>query len=281
MEESAASQYLPYVALINLLLVSSALIVGTWLLTRTRLHTGVPEGRQNMAEGIMDFFYGQAQKIHRKETTPAVAGFLATCFLLILLSNAVAMFPIPYINYPPTAFFSITLGLALCAVIGSLALSGVFNGMKATLRHLVWPNPLQIISEITDVLSLSLRLFGNIAGEYLTLVLVSSAIAIGIPLILHVLGLIPTFVQALVFTLLTASFIAGALERHSAEEANVQATAEEAAAEPAGDTVAVEPAGSETIAQSVASTVEKTGPAAETSGETDPAITAQGIEPAH
>ena len=47
----------------------------------------------------------------------AVAGFLATCFLLILLSNAVAMFPIPYINYPPTAFFSITLGLAVLGIV--------------------------------------------------------------------------------------------------------------------------------------------------------------------
>ena len=179
-------------------------------------YADVPEGRQNMAEGIMDFFYGQARRIDRTETTPAVAAFLATCFLLILLSNAVGIMPIPLVNYPPTAYFSITLGLALCAVVGTLALSGAFNGIKATLKHLVWPNPLQIISEFTDVLSLSLRLFGNIAGEYLTLVLVTSAVAVGIPLILHVLGLIPTFVQALVFTLLTASFIAGALERHAA-----------------------------------------------------------------
>jgi F-type H+-transporting ATPase subunit a len=95
--------------------------------------------------------------------------------------------------------------------------------MGATLKHLVWPNPLQIISEITDVLSLSLRLFGNIAGEYLTLVLVTGAIAVGIPLILHVLGLIPTFVQALVFTLLTASFISGALAKHE----HAQESAEE------------------------------------------------------
>ena len=68
------------------------------------------------------------------------------------------------------------------------------------------------------MLSLSLRLFGNIGGEYMTVVLVTSAIAVGIPLILHVLGLIPAFVQALVFTLLTASFIANALEHHEARE---------------------------------------------------------------
>lgn len=221
MEHAAeASQYLPYVALVNLVLVAGALLLGTWLLARTKMSPDVPQGRQNVAEGIMDFFYGQARKINRDEVTPAVAAFLATCFLLILLSNAVAMFPVPFVNYPPTAYFSITLGLALSAVLGTLALSGVFNGIAATLKHLVWPNPLQLISEVTDVLSLSLRLFGNIAGEYLTIVLVTGAIAVGIPLILHVLGLIPTFVQALVFTLLTASFISGALAKHEhAEEA--------------------------------------------------------------
>jgi F-type H+-transporting ATPase subunit a len=264
------------VALINLILVSGALVLGGWLLARTKLHAGVPEGRQNVAEGIMDFFYGQARKLHRTETTRAVAGFLATCFLLILLSNAVAMFPIPYVNYPPTAFFSITLGLALSAVVGTLVLSGAFNGLKATAKHLVWPNPLQIISEITDVLSLSLRLFGNIAGEYLTLVLVTSAIAIGIPLILHVLGLIPTFVQALVFTLLTASFIAGALEQHAAEEDAVEATAEEAAEEAVAEIQAEEGETAEATAAE-----DKAGPATGTTGVTDPAINARGAEPVH
>ena len=281
MDGEALQEGLPYIVVINLTLASLLLIVLGAVLARGTLTTGVPGKRQNFAEWVMDFFVGKAHGMGGRRIVTTVAPFLATCFLLILVANAIGMLPIPVLNYPPTAFFGVTLGLALCAVLGTLVLSGVFNGIARTLKHLVWTNPLQIISEITDVLSLSLRLFGNIAGEYLTLVLVSSAIAIGIPLILHVLGLIPTFVQALVFTLLTASFIAGALERHSAEEANVQATAEEAAAEPAGDAVAVEPAGSEAIAQSVASTVETTGPATETSGETDPAITAQGIEPAH
>lgn len=224
MESGGIAEYLPYVALINLVLVAIALLLGTWLLTRKKMTPNVPEGRQNMAEGIMDYFYGQARRIDRDETTAGVAAFLATCFLLILLSNAVGIMPIPLVNYPPTAYFSITLGLALSAVVGTLVLSGAFNGVKATLKHLVWPNPLQIISEFTDVFSLSLRLFGNIAGEYLTVVLVTSAVAVGIPLILHVLGLIPTFVQALVFTLLTASFIAGALEKHGhAEQAEESA----------------------------------------------------------
>jgi F-type H+-transporting ATPase subunit a len=72
---------------------------------------------------------------------------------------------------------------------------------------------------VSDVVSLSLRLFGNIGGEHMMLVLVMSAVPYGIPLILHVLGFIPAFVQALVFTLLTTSFVAGVIHKKHEEEA--------------------------------------------------------------
>ena len=70
-------------------------------------------------------------------------------------------------------------------------------------------------------MSLSLRLFGNIAGEYMTVALVLLVVPFGIPLILHALGLIPAFVQALVFTLLTTSFLANAVhhEERKAKDA--------------------------------------------------------------
>ena len=92
----------------------------------------------------------------------------------------------------------------------------------------MWPNPLQWVSELTDIMSLSLRLFGNIAGEFLTVALVFTVVPWGIPLILHALGLIPSFVQALVFTLLTASFLANALHVDEKKPAPVAETDESA-----------------------------------------------------
>lgn len=215
MEEGAHDAielYLRYISLINLVVVATALVAGGALLARRRFTAGVPEGRQNVAEWIMDFFVRKGREMGDTRVVKAVAPFLATCFLLILFSNLLGMLPVPVLNNPPTAFYSVPLGLALCAVFGTLLVSGAFNGVVAALKHLVWPNPLQLVSEATDVLSLSLRLFGNIGGEHMTFVLVSSSVAVGIPLILHVLGLIPAFVQALVFTLLTASFVSGVLE---------------------------------------------------------------------
>jgi F-type H+-transporting ATPase subunit a len=225
---SAIQAATPYIVAFNFVVAGLILVAVGRLLGRGELTAGVPKGRQLFAEFVMGFFVTRAHEVGEGRIVRVVAPFLATCFLLILVSNLFIVIPLPLLNHPPTAYFSVTLGLAICAVAGTLVISGVLNGAGKAMTHLVWPNPLQLISEFTDVLSLSLRLFGNIGGEYMTLVLVSQAVVFGIPLILHVLGLIPAFVQALVFTLLTTSFIAGAVH-HEHEET------EEAAAERAGE----------------------------------------------
>lgn len=201
--------------IINSLLVAIALVAaGAWL-ARGELSPTAPGVRQNLGESVLSFFVGKARGIahgdNHDRIMRLVTPLLATFFLFIIVSNLLAMIPIPIVNRPPTSHFSVTLALALTAVLSTLVLSAVLKGTGKTLMHLVWPNPLQWVSEITDVMSLSLRLFGNIAGEYMTVALVIIVVPWGIPLILHALGLIPAFVQALVFTLLTTSFLANAL----------------------------------------------------------------------
>jgi len=209
------------IIVVNSLLVAVGLVlVGAWL-ARGDLSVMSPDKRQNMGEYVLQFFVGKARGMAHGEKRDRImslaAPLLATLFLFILASNLFGMLPIPIVNRPPTSHFSVTLALALCAVIGTLAVSSAVKGAGKTVKHLFWPNPLQWVSEITDVLSLSLRLFGNIAGEYMTLALVVLVVPIGIPLILHAIGLIPAFVQALVFTLLTASFLANALHVEEAK----------------------------------------------------------------
>lgn len=214
-EETVIAANMAYIVVVNTLIVSAVLILGgRFLVRRSALTAGVPDARQNVGEFVLDFFVKKARDMGDRDVVLKVAPFLATCFLFIFVSNLMGMIPLPLLNNPPTSFFAVPLGLALCAVGGTLIISGVMNGLLGAVKHLFWPNPLQWISEVTDVLSLSLRLFGNIGGEHMTLVLVTSSVAVGIPLILHVLGLIPAFVQALVFTLLTASFIAGVIHKH-------------------------------------------------------------------
>jgi len=204
-----------WVVMVNALIVSVVLVVTGRFLARGRLTSGIPEGRQAAGEFAVDFFVRKARGMtaghDRSRIVGTVTPFLGTFFFFILLCNLFVLVPIPIVNRPPTSFFSVTLALALSAVVGNLLLAARFKGPGGALKHLFWPNPMQWVSEFTDVLSLSLRLFGNIGGEYMTLVLVAAVVPVGIPLILHVLGLIPSFVQALVFTLLTASFLASAI----------------------------------------------------------------------
>jgi F-type H+-transporting ATPase subunit a len=224
------------VVMVNSAVVGGALIAaGAWL-AHGKLSANEPTRRQHTGEAALAFFVGKAEDMapqgEKRETViKIVVPFLAAFFMFIVASNMLVVFPFPVINRPPTSHYSVTLTLALLSVIGTLGISARVRGVGASIKHLFWPNPLQWVSEITDVLSLSLRLFGNIAGEYMTLVLVSGTIFVGIPLILHALGVIPAFVQALVFTLLTSSFIAGAIAHEEKKPKKAKAAEEPAAVE--------------------------------------------------
>lgn len=224
------------VVMVNSAVVGAALVgVGAWL-AHGRLSATEPTRRQHTGEAALAFFVGKAEGMapdgeKRERVIRIVAPFLAAFFMFIIASNLIAVFPVPVLNRPPTSHFSTTLTLALLSVAGTLLISARVRGVGATFKHLFWPNPLQWVSEITDVLSLSLRLFGNIAGEYMTLVLVSLYAYIGIPLVLHALGVIPAFVQALVFTLLTSSFIASAIQ-HEEKKAKETQESEEPGSSP-------------------------------------------------
>jgi len=205
----AIRHLLPYIVIVNFALVALVLIALAFITTRRAL-TEVPDGLQNAAEFVLEWFVRLARDM-RPDGVPVIAPFLASLFLFILFSNLLCILSIPVINIPPTAYYSGPLTLALIAMIGITVLSSRFKGIAGSLKHLFWPNPLQIISQIGDTLSLSLRLFGNIGGEFLVVLLVTKAAPYGIPLVIHALGLIPAFIQPMVFTLLTANFLAEAV----------------------------------------------------------------------
>jgi F-type H+-transporting ATPase subunit a len=200
---------MPYVVIFNFSLVALVLIALAFVTTRRKL-AEVPNTIQNVAEYVLEWFVRQARDM-RPDGVSVIAPFLASLFLFILFSNLLSVVSFPIINIPPTSYYSGTLTLALIAILGITLISARFNGVFSALKHLFWPNPLQIISEVGHILSLSLRLFGNIGGEFMVAMLVAKAAPYGIPLIIHALGLIPAFIQPLVFTLLTTNFLAEAI----------------------------------------------------------------------
>jgi len=226
----------PYIVIFNFALVALVLIVLALVTTR-RKPSEVPDTIQNVAEYVLEWFVQQARDM-RPDGVSVIAPFLASLFLFIFCSNLLSVLSFPVINIPPTSYYSGTLTLALIAVFGVTVISARFKGAFSALKHLFWPNPLQIISEVGHTLSLSLRLFGNIGGEFMVALLVTAAAPYGIPLIIHFLGLIPAFIQPLVFTLLTANFLAEAI--HAGENKSQKEKRQEV---PSVETPSSEPTG--------------------------------------
>jgi F-type H+-transporting ATPase subunit a len=210
----ALREALPHVVIANAVIVALLLMGLAAAIARLKLEE-VPGPLQNAVERGFEWFVGLAREV-RPDGVAAIAPFLASLFAFILFSNLLAVLPLPLLQIPPTAYYGATLALALIGTLGVVALGARFKGVAGAVRHLLWPNPLQLVSEASHVLSLSLRLFGNIGGELLVAMLVAATVPYGVPLIIHILGLVPAVVQPVVFTLLLSSFLAEAV--HDAPE---------------------------------------------------------------
>lgn len=125
----------------------------------------------------------------------------------------------------PSADLNMTLAMALITFTIVQFAGIAAHGVVGRIKHMAdpwWIFPIELISELSRIISLSFRLFGNIfAGEVLVTVMVSMAAAIKIaiiplalPTIFLFLEVLFGFVQALVFSLLTLIYIALAAAGH-------------------------------------------------------------------
>lgn len=124
-----------------------------------------------------------------------------------------------------TSDFNTTLALALISAIATHGLGIYFTGVKDYLARWFSLNPinlyvglLELISEVTKVVSLSFRLFGNIYAGEIALHTISNLVAFIVPLPFLLLESIVSFVQALVFSVLTLVFMSMMTTPHHAEE---------------------------------------------------------------
>lgn len=193
----------------------------------TRHMTAVPRGWQNFWEWVTQVFRSFAVSVMGPEGEKHVV-LLATSFIYIFSLNVFGLIPG---CLSPTSSLNMTVALALvifCAVH--------YYGFRAHgwryLGH--FANPLHIISELAKPVSLSLRLFGNIFGEDTVVAELSKLAAqilhaIYIPIPFHLLmvafAIFGAFIQALIFTMLSAVYIslATAHESHGSHEQHAEA----------------------------------------------------------
>ena len=190
------------------------LILGALLLIRgIRL---VPKKGQSALEVII----GGLEDFMVEITGPegrAFFPFIATIFLYILISNLLGLVPG---FFSPTANYNTTLSLAICTFVLTHIIGIKYHGMKYVRHFLgpVWPlAPLMLIIELIGhfarIMSLSIRLFGNIFGKEKVLGILFGLAGFALaPLPILFLGILVSFIQALVFMLLSIVYFAGAME---------------------------------------------------------------------
>jgi F-type H+-transporting ATPase subunit a len=191
------------------------LIVGGFLLTRKiKL---VPGKGQNLVEaivgGLEDFTVGITGPEGK-----AFFPYIATIFLYILFSNLIGLIPG---FYSPTASLNTTLSMAICTFILTHAIGIKYHGAKY-FKHFIGPIPvlapfmiiIELIGHFARVLSLSIRLFGNIFGKETVLGILFGLAGLYLALaeFVLILGVLVSLIQALVFALLSIIYFASAME---------------------------------------------------------------------
>jgi F-type H+-transporting ATPase subunit a len=201
----------------ELLVVLILLVI--FLLVRSRISVEAPGPLQHIFEMGEEFVSHQSEEIighHSERFTP----FLFALGLFILLCNLIGLVP----GFKsPTATPAVPLGLAMIAWFyyhwqgirkqGVLTYAKHFTGPMPVLAPLMIP--IEIISHIARMMSLTIRLYANIfAGDLVTLVFLS-LIPIGVPVIFLGLHLFVSLLQAYIFVLLATVYLAGAVaEEH-------------------------------------------------------------------
>jgi len=187
------------------------LALGSKLITR-EISTGLERGRwQNLLEIIVIAIEKQIEEVGLSYPRRYL-GFLATLFLFLAMAALCTIIP----GYqPPTGSLSTTVALALCVFV-AVAFFGVQErGLGAYLKSYAQPTPIMlpfnIISEVSRTLALAVRLFGNMMSGAMILGILLTITPFVFPIVMTALGLLTGMVQAYIFSVLAAVYIAAAI----------------------------------------------------------------------
>ena len=187
------------------------LAVGSKLLTR-KLSTDQNRSRwQNFLEIIVTGIEKQIEEVGLPHPEKYL-GFLGTLFLFLATSSLCTILP----GYdPPTGSLSTTVALALCVFV-AVPLFGIADqGVRGYLKSYVEPTvimlPFNIISELSRTLALAVRLFGNMMSGAMIIAILLTITPFIFPIVMTLLGLLTGMVQAYIFSILAAVYIAAAI----------------------------------------------------------------------
>ncbi|MBM4329361.1 MAG: F0F1 ATP synthase subunit A [Deltaproteobacteria bacterium] len=198
---------------VNGWLVMIILIVAA-LLVRSRLQM-VPRGQQNFWEVAVRTLEDLVVETMGEKGRPyfpliaSLAIWILSCNLIGILAGFQSC----------TNNLNTTLSLALTSFTVTHIVGIKHHGFHY-IKHFFGPVPwliplmfpIELIGHLSRILSLSFRLFGNIMGEDLAVVILTILLPYLVPLPMMFLQVFTSFIQTLVFIMLTMMYIAGSLE---------------------------------------------------------------------
>ncbi len=190
--------------------------------------TTAPKGKQSFLEPLILFIRDDVAKTNIGSKSEKFVPYLLTLFFFIWINNLLGLLPF---GANLTGNIAVTLVLAVLTFI----ITNI-NGNKAYWAHIfkphapvaIWPIliPIEFVGILTKPFALMIRLFANItAGHIIVISLVGlififktlyiSPVAVGFALFIDVLEMLVAFLQAYIFTMLTALFIGTAVADHN------------------------------------------------------------------
>jgi F-type H+-transporting ATPase subunit a len=214
-----------YVPLVMPFLVGSALI--GFAMVATRRMEKIPRGAQAFVEIIVEGMYNFLHDILGKHTARYLP-FFGTLFFFILVMNLWGLIPL---MESPTHFMNTTLSMAIVVFV-LYNVEGIRMKGLGYFKHFFEPLflaplmfPLHVIGEFVRPASLSIRLYGNLTGEGLTLgvlVFLTPWLFGSIPVPLHLfmvlLAILFSTIQATIFTMLSTVYLSLAIDEHEEDD---------------------------------------------------------------
>jgi len=183
----------------------------------------VPTPLQSVGETIVGMFKSTVEDMIGEKGRPYIP-VIGTVGLFVFFCNIAGLFPG---MMSPTSNLNVTAAAAVFVFLYYHWQGIKAHGLGKYVKHFGGPYfpylawlffPIEIISQFSRPLSLSLRLFGNIMGEDMVILVLTSLIPFVVPLPMMALAIFTSFVQAMVFPVLTTIYLAGALEEEEEEE---------------------------------------------------------------
>jgi F-type H+-transporting ATPase subunit a len=200
--------------------LASAILITVSLIVRSSMAL-IPKGVQNFMETILEALLNLCEENIGHHWAKALFPLVATIALFIAVCNFMGLIP-GFMS--PTSNINTNAALAI-PVFLSTHIFGIRVHGFSYLNHFLGPIrsvyalPLmmlmfviEFIGHLARPLTLSVRLFGNMSAKHYILGVLGILSPALIPVTILVLGVLVSVIQAFVFTLLTALYLAGAVE---------------------------------------------------------------------